>query len=387
MIRGLARPVEHAHRALRRACGLEQHLPEHVVVQVMAARAGHEDALLLEHRHRESIVFAIRACARRDRTARLDERRRVEHDDAVALALALQTAHGVERIHAQELHAVREPVALDVGARQRQRGFRRIDRQHARGPTARHVHGPLALIAEHVECAAAVRTRLGTLAVLALVQEQTGLLTVDQVGLEREPADRDRDLLGYVTPPDPAVLIQTFELPERGVGDQDGALRLEHLLERDAQRLQLLIHAARQYLHREHVAIAIDHESRQLIGLAIHHSYRVLARVKCLAGALRALETLDEEVGVDLVAAARQHARADQAVAIDVGLAKERAALIQHLDDATVLDRALPLLDLVGEDPRVAAANPAILAASQHEPSGTDGRGHRWLLSMWPIMR
>src|SRR5881394_2346712 len=65
MIRGISGPVEDAHRPSRGPRRLEQHLPEEVVVQVVAARAGDEDAVLLEQAHRQPVVLAVSARAGR----------------------------------------------------------------------------------------------------------------------------------------------------------------------------------------------------------------------------------------------------------------------------------------------------------------------------------
>jgi hypothetical protein len=148
-----------------------------------------------------------------------------------------------------------------------------------------------------------------------------------------------------------------------------------------------LLHAEREHLHREHVAVAVHHETGQLVGLAIDHAHGGLARVDGLAQALRALQALHEERGVHLVAAAGQEPRADQAVAIHVRPAQERTTVVHDVDDAAVLDAPLPRVHLVGEDPRVAAAHAAILAAAQDQPRERRRRGHRWLWSMWPIIR
>jgi hypothetical protein len=344
---------------------------------MMTAGAGHEDPLLLEQAHGDAIVLAVGPRARGDRLARLDERRRVERDHAEAAALALEAAHRVERVHAQELHAIAQPVALDMTTRQRERGLRGVHGQHALGPAARHAHGPFALIAEDIECAAPRGAHLGAATVLALIEEQPSLLAVQDIDLEREAAHRDRDALGHRPPPHLAALVEALELAQRRVSDEYRTGGLEHLLECAAQRLHMRLHAPREHLHGEHVAIAVHDESRQLVGLAVDEPHRLLARVRDVAQSLGALESLHEERGVDLVTPAREQTRADEAVTIDVRPPEEGAARIEHLDEPAILDGPLPLLDLVREDPGMAAAHAPVLTTAQDETRVAGRDAHR----------
>src|SRR5262249_13373990 len=109
-----------------------------------------------------------------------------------------------------------------------------------------------------------------------------------------------------------------------------------------------------------------------LIGLAVHHAQRRRAGQDLLAEAQRALDPLREEPGVDLVAAAREQPRRDQAPGIPVRAAKVGAALIAHLTETAGLRVALDRRDLVAENPGMAAAHAAVLVL----PEPQAGRRH-----------
>ena len=168
------------------------------------------------------------------------------------------------------------------------------------------MHGPLALVAEDVERGAALRARLGAAPVLALVEEEPGLLPVEEVRLEEEAADADRDVLGHLAPPDLPALLEPLERAERRVGHEHRARGREHALERGAQLREPLLHAEREHLGRQAVPVAVHDEPGELVGFAVDEANRRLAGVDRVAQALGALEPLDEERGVDLVPTAGQ---------------------------------------------------------------------------------
>ena len=92
----------------------------------------------------------------------------------------------------------------------------------------------------------------------------------------------------------------------------NGILTYTVFYNQDGNATRALLHAERQDLHRQPVAIAVDDDSGQLIGLAIDHAQRPLAGQGLLAQAQRALDAAHEELDVDRVAPARQDPSGDQ---------------------------------------------------------------------------
>jgi len=100
----------------------------------------------------------------------------------------------------------------------------------------------------------------------------------------------------------------------------------------------------------------------------VDDAQRVETGRHALAQAHGPLDPAGEEVGVDRVAAAREHARADQALTIPGRDPEERAARIAHLDQVAVRGCAFDGLDLVAEHPGMTAAHPPVLVPLQEQP-------------------
>src|SRR2546422_10854953 len=91
---------------------------------------------------------------------------------------------------------------------------------------------PLTLIAEQVEHRLARRAGFGGPAILAVVEEQSGLLPAGEVHLDLEAILAHGDGLRHLAPPDLSLERQALELAQRGVRQAHHAARRNHALQR-----------------------------------------------------------------------------------------------------------------------------------------------------------
>ena len=106
--------------------------------------------------------------------------------------------------------------------------------------------------------------------ILALVQKNAGLLAAQQVRVQLQPVHLDGNHLRNLARQHTGFQRKVFAFPNRGVVALHNSARREKLFE-TAHDLELgAIHALIQRLHREVVAVAIDHQARQLIAFPMH---------------------------------------------------------------------------------------------------------------------
>ena len=139
--------------------------------------------------------------------------------------------------------------------------------------TARETQREAAVIAERVEQPPARVARRG-LAVLALVEKQSGLLPAPQIDLVLDRSLAHRHRLGNRASQILDRLLESFERAHLGIVAREDAGRREQLPQQRGDRRQQPIHALRQRLHDQVVAVPIDHERRQQIRLAVDESIR-----------------------------------------------------------------------------------------------------------------
>src|SRR5207244_8255909 len=117
----------------------------------------------------------------------------VEHREIELRAAVAQRAQVGERIGLHEFRFARvHGVSGQVLARDLQRGSGALDRQDALRAAGERVDGEAAGVAEAVEHFASRRERAHALAVLALVEEEAGLLALLDVHPEIQPVFDDR---------------------------------------------------------------------------------------------------------------------------------------------------------------------------------------------------
>ncbi len=221
-----------------------------------------------------------------------------------------------------------------------------------------------AVVAETVEHPA-VRVTRGRLAVLALIEEQAGLLPAPRIDGVGDAGFVDADRLRHDAVQHLDLLLEAFERADFRIVAREDAFRAGHLGEQPDQRRRQAIHPLRQGLHHEIVAVAIDDQRRQQVGLAVHEAEGGGVDLQRVAEANRGVEPRAPERLVDrhLIRrhCARDHADRDLRLIAEERVAEDAIARPAHFDD-----RAGIGVDDVGDvgsiDPRMSAAD-AIFAA------------------------
>ena len=139
------------------------------------------------------------------------------------------------------------------------------------GALPRETQREAAVIAERVE-QPPTRVARRRLAVLALIEKQPGLLPSSQIDLVLDRPFAHGHRVGNRAGQVRDRLLETFERAHLGIVAGEDAGRREQLLQQLRDRRQQPIHALRERLHDEVVAVPIDDERRQQIRLAVNES-------------------------------------------------------------------------------------------------------------------
>ena len=103
------------------------------------------------------------------------------------------------------------------------------------------------------------------------------------------------------------LLLEAFEQADLGVVARQHALGAGELDQQRHQRRHQPIHALRQRLQHQVVAVAIDDERRQQVGLAVNQSVRGGVDLeRCRGSAMAVFEAVAPERGVDRPVVARR---------------------------------------------------------------------------------
>ncbi len=165
-------------------------------------------------------------------------------------------------------------------------------------------------------------------------------------------------------------LCQTFELARRGVVLPDQGHGADHLGD---GRLHLATQAvdARGSALRDHdVAVAVEHQSRQAVGFAVHEAIERLA-VQALTQRQRHTQPVHQQRCIEWIGGiAADDARRDERARIDVGESQELVAVGMHLHRGTGFELREWCgggVDFVAEDPQMAGTQTTIFAALEFE--------------------
>ena len=169
--------------------------------------------------------------------------------------------------------------------------------------------------------------------VLRLIEEGAGLLALEQVGLQEHVTLAVLD--GLVDGAAEHALHQRQALvgADLDVVALDDGARTQQLLQQVGEGLAAQLGGLGERLDREAVGVAIDHQARQAVGLAVDEAGGVLALgvgAELLAQLDRALEAPHEERLVDRLLLAGEQAQRDLALLAIERLADEPAALVDH---------------------------------------------------------
>ncbi len=149
------------------------------------------------------------------------------------------------------------------------------------------------------------------LAVLALVEEQPGLLAQPRVDVVLDRPFANDDPFGHRPVQHFDALLESFEQSDARIVSRQHSRRPGRL---DDQRNELgerPIHPLRQRLHDDHVGVAVDDERREQIGFAVHEPKRRGIDGQALAIGDRGIDPPLPERRVDLLVVAGEHAQRD----------------------------------------------------------------------------
>ncbi len=164
-----------------------------------------------------------------ERGAVLGEGRRIEDDEVEAPAAGRERAEDIERI-AGERAQVPDPIQARMLGRLGERPFGDVDGEHLLGEKC-GVERKSTLVREAVEHRARAE-RLERDPMLALIEEEAGLLPVPRIDRELDRAFPNGDARGRLAVKLAHLARQSFESAHRGIVAEENRLRLDQVLDR-----------------------------------------------------------------------------------------------------------------------------------------------------------
>ncbi len=195
------------------------------------------------------------------------------------------------------------------------------------------------------------------LVVVELVEVEAGLLALKQVGVEGAALvahDERRRRLAVHRPLD---LVEAFGLAHAALVALDDAAGGKDLHQGLDDQLLALRHRQGQGLQHQVVAVAVDDDAGQAVGLAPDQAAELRIDPGLDAAFQRALDAADEEVEVEVLAAVREQPGADLRLRIVDGAAQRLATRVLELHDVARLGVAVAGLDLGRVDPDMTVKN------------------------------
>ena len=200
----------------------------------------------------------------------------------------------------------------------------------------------------------------------AAPDEEAGLRPFEHVHEIAHAAFLDLDRPFVRAPDHPARFGEAVLRPEFRVVPLDDRRGPGEFFEGVEEELAALLHAERERRPREDVAVAVDDRARQAVALTEGD-----ARVRRdgegrLAEGERPSEPLPEEGRVDLgVGVPRQEAHGDERFGVKEAESEHTPVGGGDLHHVAALRRAGDLVDLVGENPRIAPEQGLVLVAAK----------------------
>ena len=345
---------------------LHQHLLQLFGAEVMGTGATHQDSVFGQQLHRRAVDAHIVRKARIEILLALDQRRRIQHHQIEFLSLCVQFLHHFQGLALARLQ--RQPVVRGGGFGNGYGAGGAVDAERRTGTLLQGPQAPGAGVAVEVQHPPALGIACQALAIVHLIEEPSGFLALAQISPELEPGFFDLHLSRYFTVHF-HLAGQAFELAQRCVIAPDDALDArQHIVDCLTQQRLLRLHAGGGDLHGQHLVEAVDHQTRQLIGLGEHPAVlgagkQLVAQIQCLAQL--ALEPLQTELRVG---AAAEQAYAQQRMRVDVTQAQRLITRVDHGHQRAgrqLLDRRGLGIDLVGIDPQMPGAHAAVLTLAQ----------------------
>jgi hypothetical protein len=200
--------------------------------------------------------------------------------------------------------------------------------------------------------------------VLPLIQEQSRLLPPTQVDVIVDAPFANRDQSGHLPIEHLHPLIQPFEQPRPWIVARQDATRLQQRPQRvDDGRLER-VHSLGQRLNDEVVAIPVDDEGRQQIGLTVHHPIRGGIDGERLPELIREVDAAAHRPGIGNTPAVAEHPEHDLRAIAEQRAAEDAASRAADRDD--VARRRVDVADIRAVDPGMSALHPLLAARGNH---------------------
>ena len=215
------------------------------------------------------------------------------------------------------------------------------------------------MVAEAIEQPSA-RVPGGGRAILALIEEQPGLLALPQIDVVLDAAFGDGDRFGDIARQHLHALLESLEDSCARIVARQNAARVQHLAQCAGNRRQQTIGSLGQRLHHQIVAVAIDDERGKQIGFAMDQTVRRRVDGERLPESNRRFDAPPDQGGVRRLLSGRQHPQRDLRRAAVHGMSQRTAARIADQHDLAAFRANVCYIGAI--DPRVAGRD-AVRAA------------------------
>ena len=375
---GVLQAADHTDVLAGEGGGGEDECLEVVAADGLRAREGEEQPAGTDLLHRFAVDVAVAFDALFLHAVVLGEGGRVE-DDEVVMVFGHPVEVG-EHVLADGVVSFREVAAhqAHVLLHEVDGLLRNIDGVHVLRPAAQGVEGESAGVGEHVEDSVPFRQLTHHGAALALVEEETGLLSVEDVDFEEDAVLGGDDLPVRLSVNPAAFQGNLLTLSGLDGGFEADGLRVgQQLSEQFREGFAQTVHAHGVHLHDEVAVVGVDDETGHAVALAVDEAVHVGLRVRqqdAFAELNGVQQFLVPEVAVDVALFEAENAHRDGG-GLEVSGGEVLALRVIDLHDVAVAQVFVFAGDGTGEDPRVPPLQGFLLAGAQDD-AGKSGTVH-----------
>src|SRR5262245_25797099 len=336
------------------------------------ARERGEEASGGEQLEREQVDVLVGARG----VARLRRRRRelgrIEDHHLEAGAAVAQGSQLLEHVAVHEFDpAAIQRIGREVVARDFERRRRALDGGDTPCAPGERGDREAAGVGEAIEHLASRGELAHAMAVLALVEEEAGLLPLFHVDAEVEAVFHDRAARGVaVAPREAHASWQGLEFAHLGVRAFEDRLGGGELRERVQDQVAPALDAGGEELRHQHVGIAVDDQAGQAVGLTVHQAQRVgmAPRRQRLAQGESTLDPAAEKGRIHLLRRVEgPHARPDLRLGAVPGLPVKLPAGVLEVHRIAGTRFADDLVDTARKEPRMAPFERLLASPLEHD--------------------
>ena len=359
MISPLHALLDHAYINSRIERRIENDLRKGGFVDVIRAAARDEESARLEELQRPQVDFLVAGERLRNRAFALGKRRRIEHDGVEPFAHPFERTQLVEHIRRPHAH-IRQAVTLCVPCEQRRGLLGNVECRQLRH-MRRQLQGKTTGVAEAVERSAAHVLSCGD-PVFALIEKRAGLLPVAQIDAVFNAALTYHHRFRNGAIQHCHVLFEALEQTHPRIVPRDDALRRNQLAQEPSKVREQTVGPLRQRLKRDVVAVPIDHERRNQIAFAVHQAERRGVDLEPVSKRNGLFEARPPERPINRCIVACQNPQRDLRPIAVKSASQETPARTHHPHHRTRLGTAARHVGLV--HPEMAVANAFLTAGS-----------------------